>query len=327
MGEADRAAARAEAARRLLSTAALKAPPEGPGTATSRRLVAGFAMLAAAGALGLYGLIGAPGLPDQPYKARLAAWKAADPATLDAAQMAAVLKTLAVERPGDPQVWGFLGRADMVAGDPYGAAKAYRRAAALTSAQAPGQAPAQALVQAAYQVAIGQAVLAGADGKPSAEANAAFARALVLDPKNLAARFMIGRARIAAGDRAGGLALWRSMTADMSPSDPRRAGLLGEIARIAAGGPLDAAAAAAGPGQGAAPDPSAFIRGMVARQAAELAKQPDDPEGWARLVRSYGVLHDAAAQADALARARRQFSATPAALAPIEAEAKAHPAR
>jgi hypothetical protein len=44
-------------------------------------------------------------------------------------------------------------------------------------------------------------------------------------------------------------------------------------------------------------------------------------------VRAYGVLHDASAQADALAKARKQFAARPDAMKPIEAEAAAHPAR
>jgi cytochrome c-type biogenesis protein CcmH len=315
MGEADQAAARAEAARRLLSTAALNETPERAGAADSRRIVAGVALLAAAGALWLYLLVGAPGAPDRPYQARVAAWRARDPSTLDPAQMAAVLKSLASERPSDPQVWAFLGRAEMASGDAYGAQKAFRRAAALAPADADDQA------------GIGQALLAAADGKPSPEADAAFARALALDPKNLPARYMLGRARIAAGDRSGGLALWRSLEADLPTDDPRKAGLVSEIARIAAGGPLEAPDVPAAPDPAAGRAASGFIRAMVARQAAELVKHPNDPEGWARLVRSYGVLHDAAAQADALARARRQFTATPAVLGPIEAEAKAHPAR
>ena len=315
MGEGDRAAARAEAARRLLASAALNETPERVGTAASRRIAAGGAVAAALAALVLYTLIGAPGVPDQPYKARVAAWKAADPATLDAPQMAAVLKTLAAERPNDPEVFGFLGRAQMAAGDAYGARKAFTRAAQLAPARAD------------YQLAVGQALVAGADGKTSPEAEAAFARALALDPKSLPARYILGHARILGGDRAGGLALWRAMAADLPAGDPRRAGLESEIARIAAGGPLDAPAAPVAADQAAAsPDASAFIRGMVARQAAQLAANPDDPQGWARLVRSYGVLHDAPAQADALSRARRQFKAQPTALAPIEAEAKAHPA-
>jgi cytochrome c-type biogenesis protein CcmH len=61
---------------------------------------------------------------------------------------------------------------------------------------------------------------------------------------------------------------------------------------------------------------------MVDRLAARLQASPDDPDGWARLVRSYGVLNDGAAQAKALARARRLFAKRPDALAAIEAAAR-----
>lgn len=47
----------------------------------------------------------------------------------------------------------------------------------------------------------------------------------------------------------------------------------------------------------------AMIRGMVANLAAKLEKNPDDPEGWTRLGRSYMVLNDPAKAVDAYARA------------------------
>jgi cytochrome c-type biogenesis protein CcmH len=116
--------------------------------------------------------------------------------------------------------------------------------------------------------------------------------------------------------------------ADLPAADRRRALLSAQIDGVAAGRPMQppppapegAAQAAAGPGA------SAFIRAMVAGLAAKLAANPDDPAGWARLVRSYGVLHDAPAQAAALAKARKLFAGKADALGPIEAEAKDHPA-
>jgi len=316
LGEGDQASARAEAGRRLLTSAAMSAAPETAGTATSRRIAAGIALAAAAGALALYFLLGAPGAPDQPYKARIDQWRRSDPSTLDASRMAAVLQSLAATRPTDPEVFGFLGRADMAAGDPFAAQKAYARAAAL----APGRAD--------LQVALGESLIAGADGKVSVEARAAFQRALAIDPSNLAARYVLGRAEILSGDRTGGLALWRAMLGELPASDVRRASLAAVIDRVAAGGPIDAPVVQAPAQAQMAPggDASAFIRAMVAKQAADLAANPDYPEGWARLVRSYGVLHDAAGQAEALARARKQFAAKPAALKAVEAEAAAHPA-
>ena len=66
---------------------------------------------------------------------------------------------------------------------------------------------------------------------------------------------------------------------------------------------------------------------MVSRLAARLAANPDDPEGWARLVRAYGVLKDETAQGEALTRARKLFANRPDALAAIEAQARAAPAK
>jgi cytochrome c-type biogenesis protein CcmH len=113
------------------------------------------------------------------------------------------------------------------------------------------------------------------------------------------------------------------MLASLSPTDPRRGPFQAQIDRVAGGGPIEEAAPSASPEGGGA---AVFIRSMVASLAAKLASHPDDPDGWARLVRSYGVLHDRTAQGDALARARKRFAARPDLLRPIEAEARDHPA-
>ena len=229
----DRAAARAEAARRLLSSADRKAgKKETRGGRTSRRVSAMATVVAGGGALGLYLVYGAPGVPDQPYRSRLAEWLRADPATLDAPKMAAVLQTIATKRPTDPQVFGFLGRADAAAGDPFGAQKAFERAVRL----APGKAD--------YQVLLGESLLDGTDGKPSEEAEAAFRRALLIDPQNLTALYSLGRLEIASGDRAEGLERWRKILGLLPASDARRAAFASDVERVAGGGPLDAPPAA-----------------------------------------------------------------------------------
>jgi cytochrome c-type biogenesis protein CcmH len=50
---------------------------------------------------------------------------------------------------------------------------------------------------------------------------------------------------------------------------------------------------------------------MVAGLASRLEGQPDDPEGWARLIRAYAVLGETEKQAAALARAQQQFKGRP----------------
>lgn len=195
---AERDQTRAEAGRRLLRAADAAPAPWAAGGLKSRRAAALAAGATALAALGLYLLTGAPGYGDQPYARRLAEWRAADPLTLDAPQMAAVLTAIAAERPNDARAFGFLGRARLASGDLLGAVQAFERAVAL--------APRDADLRAAL----------------------AFATAQL-------------------------------------------------------GGPA------------AAPDlpDAAAIRGMVEGLAARLEADPDDPAGWARLVRAYGVLGEA----------------------------------
>lgn len=310
----DKAAARAEAARRLLSVADAASILEQSGGRGSRLFVAGAAVSASVAALALYLIFGGHGLPDQPYSARLAAWRRTDPGSLNVQQLAAVLRQISADRPNDPKALGYLGRAELAAGDPYAAAKALKRAAALSPRQAD------------VQLMLAEALLDQSDGRPTAEALDALRRTMVLDPDNLPARYSLGRQEIAEGDLAGGIALWRGVLDRLAPHDPRRAAFAAEIQSVAAGGSLETPQSA-GPGQTAPPaDLTPFIRGMVASLAARLSAHPDDADGWKRLVRSYGVLHDKAGQMRALSEARRHFTGRADVLKALADEAEAHPA-
>ena len=314
LAEAELAAAKAEAGRRLLAAADRPAEAETRGGRASRIAAAATAALAALAAGGLYMAVGRPGAPDQPYARRLASWRAADPATLDPGRMAAVLELIAQGRPSDPQVFDYLGRAQLAAGSPGEAARAFSRAAKLAPTNPD------------YPAQEGEALTMGAGDKVEPPAEAAFREALRRDPKNAAARFHLARLRMARGDVAGGLADWRALAADLPTSDPRRAALEAQIAEASApasasGGPSAEQVATAARGLAAdGGDQQAFIRQMVARLAARLQAQPDDVDGWARLVRAYKVLGDGPAQAQALARARTIYAARPSDLARIEAE-------
>jgi cytochrome c-type biogenesis protein CcmH len=312
----------------LLKSAERPERAETPGAPASRRL----ALIAAAAAglltVGLYAGLGAPGLADQPYQVRLQRWRATDPSRLGPQEIAAVLQLLAKERPNDPEVFGFLGRAENASGDAYQASRAFARAAALRPRRAD------------YQLMLGQSLLEVSQGKPSKDADMALSLAVSLNPKDPTARYILGREEIASGQTSDGVRLLRSVLDFLTPADPRRPVLQAMIGRALAGQPLDLAAPAApsdaglgsqaGSGLAAPPgDPaqtSSFIQAMVASLAARLKADPNDAEGWARLVRSYGVLHDKAGQARSLEAARQALQARPAELAPILAEARAHPA-
>ena len=300
-------AVRAEAGRRLLSAVDAGAEPEAS-KRSGRIIIAAGVVIAAVLALGLYILLGSPGVPDQPYQRRVAAWRTGDVSTLDPQKMAAVLRMLAAERPKDPKVYDYLGRAELAAGDPFAAQRAFERSLQMQPSNG------------ALHAAIGQALVAGADGKVTPEAQAEFRKALAVDPTDVLARFHLARAALAAGDTQGGTAALRALAGEFPEGDPRREAVLAEL-----GPPPGAAPAGALPPE-ASGDQATFIRAMVARQAAKLKAQPNDPEGWARLVRSYGVLGDKAAQQAALADARKALAGRTADLAKVEAEAGPAPA-
>lgn len=300
LDEADRRRAFAEAARRLLQ-AGRGAPPAANSTPRARMAVTLAAGAVALTGLGLYMVIGKPGLPDAPFAQRLAAWRVAPPETLDPPRMAALLEAMAPERSDDPQLYLFLGRARLAAGDGFGAMDALRRAVQLDPKSAEAQ------------LWLGQAHLAVTQAGPAPpEAEAAFRNALALNPGDLAARYALGQVLISRGDVTGGLALWRALRDDLAADDPRRSAMDQEIAQTQkAAAPLMASN-----------DPQAdMIRGMVSGLAERLAQYPDDPQGWARLVRSYGVLGDTAAREAALSRARTLFAKRPKDLAVVETAA------
>lgn len=304
LDEADRRQAFAEAARRLL--AAGRAPsPTATSSPSARRAVTAAAAAAALAGVGVYLLVGAPGTADAPFAQRLQQWREVPPETLDPLRAVALMESVEKDWPNDPKFHLYLGRMRLAAGDAYGAVDALRRAVQLDPRSAEAQ------------LSLGMAQAAVADaGPPPIEAEAAFRKAVELEPGNLEARYGLGKVLIARGDAAGGVAIWMTLRDTLPAGDPRRAALEDEIAQTQKSNtPL---AAAKGPD-------AAMIQGMVARLAARLDQSPDDPAGWARLVRSYGVLGDQAARDAALAKAKRLFADRPKDLARIEAAASQPP--
>ena len=310
LAEEDRVALRAEAARRLLAAA------EGPALAVTgskgdRRTVLAIAACAPLLAIVAYILVGAPGFPDQPFTQRVAQWRAADPRGLQPSQMAAVLEEIARERPGDYQPLQALGIAQMASGEAASAQTALRRAIRLAPERAD------------LWTSLGEAFASEADGVVGDDAQAAFRQALQRDPKNIAARYYLGRAAFASGDKAAAAAGWSALLTELPQDDPRRAVLQAEIAQAlgtapppGAGGP-SAAQVAAAQGQVGAEQ----IRAMVDGLAAKLAAAPGDPDGWVRLVRAYGVLGDTAKRDAALNTARARFATRKEVLQALDAAA------
>ncbi|HEV2081537.1 MAG TPA: c-type cytochrome biogenesis protein CcmI [Brevundimonas sp.] len=210
--------ARAEVARR-----ALAAEPEAgltEVTARARRWVPLGAAAAVLAAGGLYFGLGRPGMADQPMAGRVAQW-AASPQTLDAPRAAAVMAEVVRRNPDDPQALALLGAARFEAGDPVGAASAFRRLLALHPEDA------QAWAR------LGESLVRAAEGRVDGDAEAAFREALRLDPDQLGARYFLGEAALERGDAQGVREMWGPLIAALDPADPRRADL---VARLPGGG-------------------------------------------------------------------------------------------
>ena len=225
------------------------------------------------------------------------------------------------------------------------AAGAYARAAAL----APGDADILSLRAEALVRADGERV--------TDRARDAIAEALAADPQNPRARFYQGLAMDQAGDAAGAVTLWLDILAKAPPDAAWTGDLRARIRDRApdagidlAGRPGFAAApsvapiapdltspdltapTANAPGPTAADiaaaqemsadDRQAMIRGMVDGLAQRLAEDPDDLEGWHRLIRARVVLGEGAAAQAALDAARAAFAGNSGALQRLDAAAR-----
>jgi len=305
MGEAERKAAHAEAARRLL--AAADAPQQAwSADPRARRAVLLAVAAAPALALGLYLSLGSPGLGDQPFAARLEKWRGSNLSTLTAPEIAAVLRQATAARPNEAEGFRLLGLAEGASQNPVAAVRALRRAATL----APDRPDILQM--------LGEAEVYEAQGKVDADAVAAFTRLLALDPGNATARYFLASAKADAGRVAEAKSDLQALLADLPPQDAERRGAVqAELAK------LDGKAAPAT----ADPQQLAMIQGMVASLASKLESNPDDPEGWVRLVRAYAVLGDTAKRDAAYASARARYAQRPQVTEQLDEAARAEPMR
>jgi cytochrome c-type biogenesis protein CcmH len=145
---------------------------------------------------------------------------------------------------------------------------------------------------------LGEALVTAAGGTVTPQAKDAFEKARDLAPADPRPQFYLALALSQSGDKAGATSAWRTLI-DTAPKDAPWLPLARqEFAKVA------------GP------------EGMVASLAARLKTTPDDPEGWAQLVRSYMVLGRADDARAALAAARTALAGDAAKVAVVEAAAR-----
>lgn len=302
IGEAEHRAATAEAGRRLLAASDSPAVAWETDKRDGRLVLLGVVGSAAV-ALGVYLVAGAPGLRDQSYAERLAGWKSQRLDELSPPQIAAILRDATTQRPTDAEGQRLLALAEGASDNAPGAVRALRRATTL----APERGDLWRM--------LGEALVFRDAGKVEAEAQRAFAEALRRDPSDIAARFYLAQASFDAGDTATAAAGFRAVLSALPADDERRAAVEASLAR----------AEGRGPTVSFPPEQLAAIRGMVDGLAAKLAQNPENAEGWVRLVRAYSVLGEADKREAALAAARARYKDSPQVLQQIEDAAR--PAR
>lgn len=307
---------RTEIRKRLLAEDRNALAPARPLAAASLgRIALGLGAIIAVAATGLYAIMGRPELtqPVAQGTPPAVASQVATPANPDVDSMITGLKAKLAADPSDPEGWRMLGWSYLQTGRSAEAVDAYRRAIAIRPNDA------------GYLSAFGEALVQQAGGGVTPEARETFATVNRLDPADPRARYFLAVAKGQAGDRRGALedlvALLNSAPAD-APWAPELRPIVEENAK-ALGIDLTGKLKPAPAGAPAAPMPNpeqvaaaqkmdpndrqAMIKGMVEGLAARLKAQPNDLEGWQRLMRARMVLNDAAGASAAYRDARDAF--------------------
>ncbi|MGE0283283.1 MAG: c-type cytochrome biogenesis protein CcmI [Rhizobiaceae bacterium] len=276
-GEAEQA--RAEIGRRIVRQASSTSTTSISPASRAFRFVALAAVLSVpVVSWGLYGLIGSPDLPSQPLEARLLK----SPGESSPDELIARAESHLAKNPDDGRGWDVLAPTYLRLGRFDDASTAYRNAIRLESESA------------ARVAGLAEALTMANGGIVSAEAEATFHKALALDPKAGKARFFLAMGLVQDGKKAEAQAAWEAMHGDQGLDQQWRRAAEYALAQLAqqdvaqTGGPsqeaVDQAAAMS------SQDRAAMIEQMVAGLDQKLRDNPDDPEGWIKLVRSYLVL-------------------------------------
>ena len=304
IGKTEAEAARVEISRRLLAAAEsanTEPVPLPAGTPWYRRAgVIVAVLLLPIGAGSLYLRIGSPGLASE---ALVAQREGQSNRQAGIENLVAKVEEHLQQNPKDGRGWEVLAPVYMQLGRYSDAADAWRNALKF-------------LGESADRLAnLGEALMAQANGVITAEAQAAFTRAVTLDGTTVSARYYLGVAAEQDGRREDAAKIWRDLIADA----PAGARWVGDVRTALARVEGKAAAPLPGPTPAqmaaAANQPSdqqtAMIQGMVDGLAARLKKDGSDVDGWVRLVRSYKVLGRTDKAQSAIDDAQRALAGDP----------------
>ncbi|HZG31330.1 cytochrome c-type biogenesis protein CcmH [Ensifer adhaerens] len=298
--------ARAEIGRRLLASAE-KANREAGGSSANAKsgrhpLAQAFIiLLLPAIGITLYLMTGNPGMPDAPLAARLA-----NPGN-DVGLLLAKAENHLIQNPDDGAGWDLVAPIYLRNRRPSDAANAYRQAIRIRGESAERLS------------GLGESIVASNQGLINSEATDAFRKALKLDPNDARSEFYLAFGLEQEGRSMEALAAFQALAKSSPPDAPWQPIVAQHIATLQKG-PAEAKPAPDAPGNPTAADMAAaqdmsagdrqkMIENMVSGLDEKLKANPDNFEGWMRLVRSYAMLKQPDKAGDALARALKAFPA------------------
>jgi len=326
-----------EVKRRILAEGRESEPPPRPIPAPQLVWVAlSVAAVVAFSATGLYATIGRPDLAASAAGSAMLAEGQGVPVPHpvgDVATMIAQLEARMSTAPDDAEGWRMLGWSYLETGRAAEAANAYGRAASLDPANAE------------YRSAEGDALVHAAGGEVTPAARVAFRAALAIDPADPRARYFLAVFKDQQGDAAGAMDDWIALINDAPPGAPWAIEIRDFVEALARergqdiSDRLPASPAAVSPpdlsgpgptpeqiaavGQMSADQQQAMIQGMVDGLEAELRANPNNAEGWMRLMRARMVLGEPDAAAAHYRDALNAFAGAPAEQAALQDVARA----
>jgi cytochrome c-type biogenesis protein CcmH len=292
VGEAE--AQRTEISRRLLAAGREVESKIGSQNRFPKFLVLAVPILAAA----IYYHVGRHDLPDVPRAERLAAAETSN----DWDALIARVEQQLEKNPGDMQGWQLLVPNYLNMGRFGDAARAMGKIAEISGPTAE------------LYANMAEAFVFENKGLMTAQTVAIIAQALKLDPKHPKALYYDALGLLQDGKSAEAKAIFQSLLARSPQDAPWRPAVEQQLAKLEP----NAAAPQLSPeqmqsAQTMTPENRmAMIRSMVDGLDAKLKTNPDDVEGWLRLIRARTVLKEDDKAAEALATARTTFATNPA---------------
>jgi cytochrome c-type biogenesis protein CcmH len=333
--------ARTEIQRRLIATSGATATlRDSDMTLTDRSTFIAVSVSLAIGSAIIYSVVGSPGVGSSSHppltveaiNAMAGGASTGEPgvpisvAPVD--EMILNLEQRLAAEPNDAEGWRMLGWSKFRTDDYAGAAAAYGKAAKL--------APQDAETLSAY----GEALARTSGGMVTPDAEAALRAAVKLDPSDARARFLLGLKKEQQGNPQAALNDWLTMLNGAEPDAPWYEEVRGRVVELSQSSGIDVSARLptapamasvdaqrpAGPtatqvSEAAAMAPEArqaMVDGMVSRLDARLKADPNDLEGWLKLIRARRVLGQTDLAQKAVADGQAAFAKDAAAKAQLQ---------